>query len=80
MDRNTRNLPEGSRPLVALRKESVDRNVLRPATRLYITVALRKESVDRNTFNIVTPHHPQLVALRKESVDRNKMAKGGALL
>ena len=34
---------------VALRKESVDRNLLsRPVAGFLITVALRKESVDRN--------------------------------
>ena len=58
--------------LVALRKESVDRNSfgLSRADTLS-NVALRKESVDRNR----TPHHrntrPIPVALRKESVDRN---------
>ena len=50
MDRNSRS-PRGSVPeLVALRKESVDRNVfpaflIQPGSR----VALRKESVDRNS-------------------------------
>ena len=35
--------------LVALRKESVDRNdVIRPAIDVFLAVALRKESVDRN--------------------------------
>ena len=57
--------------LVALRKESVDRNdVLAISAVLELIVALRKESVDRNTFHVVqflTLH----VALRKESVDRN---------
>ena len=33
---------------VALRKESVDRNVVLPAMRTAAHVALRKESVDRN--------------------------------
>ena len=57
--------------MVALRKESVDRNSVpfRPAS--HLSVALRKESVDRNvgdsqSVGIVT------VALRKESVDRNE--------
>ena len=37
--------------LVALRKESVDRNAENPMIRVNkITVALRKESVDRNVF------------------------------
>ena len=56
---------------VALRKESVDRNI--PAVwekNIERDVALRKESVDRNTrgdYHITLTH----VALRKESVDRN---------
>ena len=33
---------------VALRKESVDRNLLFPPITLPLSVALRKESVDRN--------------------------------
>ena len=56
---------------VALRKESVDRNIcptrLRPTV---ATVALRKESVDRNTGDGCRDRQRQ-VALRKESVDRN---------
>ncbi len=36
--------------LVALRKESVDRNFLCLKNKKPLTVALRKESVDRNTF------------------------------
>ena len=57
--------------VVALRKESVDRNVnLRVVDGSKSSVALRKESVDRN----VMPFFAVLgadVALRKESVDRN---------
>ena len=55
---------------VALRKESVDRNMNRINVTHVLSVALRKESVDRN-------HQPTgisemgVVALRKESVDRN---------
>ena len=36
--------------MVALRKESVDRNFLGMNTILSTIVALRKESVDRNTY------------------------------
>ena len=59
-----------SRIVVALRKESVDRNKVQLRGSLRKVVALRKESVDRNLC------HPGLgyigsVALRKESVDRN---------
>ena len=57
--------------LVALRKESVDRNreIVVPAPA--IMVALRKESVDRNIFINYTIDNKSRVALRKESVDRN---------
>ena len=56
---------------VALRKESVDRNVILSILIIgFLAVALRKESVDRNfvPFNVI---RPAIVALRKESVDRN---------
>mgnify|MGYP000587533911 CR=1 FL=1 len=56
--------------VVALRKESVDRNCELPSKAGELRVALRKESVDRN---IDTKHFciSIIVALRKESVDRN---------
>ena len=59
--------------VVALRKESVDRNIRCQRIRPSLHVALRKESVDRNTC---CPWATQilLVALRKESVDRNNVA------
>ena len=57
--------------MVALRKESVDRNINCNSNFTQKKhVALRKESVDRNVTscnNIVVI----VVALRKESVDRN---------
>ncbi len=57
---------------VALRKESVDRNiVLRPMGLGWEVVALRKESVDRNNTMQVIVIVMDTVALRKESVDRN---------
>ena len=59
---------------VALRKESVDRNLAVWAVEhaYQLVVALRKESVDRNC------RYPArcvglFVALRKESVDRNEI-------
>ena len=57
--------------VVALRKESVDRNYADMMALTAETVALRKESVDRNAvrFFVVVAHRH--VALRKESVDRN---------
>ena len=57
--------------LVALRKESVDRN--RNSIKrclMSVVVALRKESVDRN-WPSGRLNMPISVALRKESVDRN---------
>ena len=58
---------------VALRKESVDRNVARRVPRrVHCRVALRKESVDRNNGREATVVF-LLVALRKESVDRNTL-------
>ena len=56
---------------VALRKESVDRNVTLSALAPEQNVALRKESVDRNVHVSVECVEVSKVALRKESVDRN---------
>ena len=57
--------------MVALRKESVDRNIIFFKKLLTNSrVALRKESVDRNCISCLRCVH-QGVALRKESVDRN---------
>ena len=55
---------------VALRKESVDRNVLQLTKGDISMVALRKESVDRN-YALGVSVGKAAVALRKESVDRN---------
>ena len=57
---------------VALRKESVDRNVVDRRAFALKCVALRKESVDRNT-NFGCQVCVFCVALRKESVDRNTL-------
>ena len=57
---------------VALRKESVDRNVGASEGADFEHVALRKESVDRNDIRHTTSPRPSIVALRKESVDRNE--------
>ena len=52
MDRNCELPSKPGEFLVALRKESVDRNSTGPASfRAYIMVALRKESVDRNRLS-----------------------------
>ena len=62
---------------VALRKESVDRNVWRGlGQRPRLAVALRKESVDRNK-KMGYADRLKLVALRKESVDRNYRVREG---
>ena len=59
--------------IVALRKESVDRNGLDwSVLDGPIEVALRKESVDRN-FPSSPSRGACFVALRKESVDRNNI-------
>ena len=55
---------------VALRKESVDRNIFAGKAPYMENVALRKESVDRNSLLPVSILQ-RTVALRKESVDRN---------
>ena len=57
--------------IVALRKESVDRNLRwLNCFRQLLPVALRKESVDRNPI-VPAELTTLVVALRKESVDRN---------
>ena len=62
----------GRGSVVALRKESVDRNVVDAIKkRLRPHVALRKESVDRNESLTGKQLDVFGVALRKESVDRN---------
>ena len=61
---------------VALRKESVDRNLLMWYQCNTVVVALRKESVDRNKHSWVASFSCITVALRKESVDRNQPARG----
>ena len=56
--------------IVALRKESVDRNFCVVCVIVDNNVALRKESVDRNIYTSDCAAQ-RAVALRKESVDRN---------
>ena len=67
-------MKSGLQPLiasvVALRKESVDRNKYVVQCRKMLGVALRKESVDRNLYYGDGLTFAD-VALRKESVDRN---------
>ena len=59
--------------VVALRKESVDRNSdIIAAGVVRGQVALRKESVDRNLLRYQDKEERAPVALRKESVDRNR--------
>ena len=57
--------------MVALRKESVDRNADGVVSGSGDYVALRKESVDRNFYFADKDADWVRVALRKESVDRN---------
>ena len=71
MDRNLLMWYQCNTVVVALRKESVDRNADgSKINKLVFAVALRKESVDRNCFTGMICRL-QMVALRKESVDRN---------
>ena len=62
--------------MVALRKESVDRNPQTDYKFHRVYVALRKESVDRNAQCAHGHIVHTLVALRKESVDRNLYGEG----
>ena len=72
MDRNPKWFCDALKHLVALRKESVDRNKKKAvAHKAFDAVALRKESVDRNVALDVALVPVEQVALRKESVDRN---------
>ena len=80
MDRNDRfQVAVHCDTLVALRKESVDRNIILRCLFLSSLVALRKESVDRNVsaFDVLAV---SAVALRKESVDRNLVATPAVLV
>ena len=63
--------------IVALRKESVDRNIISRRRSILRRVALRKESVDRNPIAAFLLMWWQSVALRKESVDRNNRLNTG---
>ena len=63
--------------MVALRKESVDRNACWKLLVMSIQVALRKESVDRNLVGCIN-RAVNIVALRKESVDRNPVGVDAA--
>ena len=57
MDRNSYFLYYGDGLIVALRKESVDRNdAVQIVVVVVHTVALRKESVDRNALSALTYH------------------------
>ena len=56
--------------VIALRKESVDRNIPSGILFYLLSIALRKESVDRN-LSLLVKLRTWKIALRKESVDRN---------
>ena len=73
MDRNDSIDRVASSTIVALRKESVDRNLDPSDLDTMADVALRKESVDRNCKTAKNGITKAPVALRKESVDRNTM-------
>ena len=72
MDRNSKISKKVLTSMVALRKESVDRNFdAMQIVVVIVHVALRKESVDRNHKDLTQWFRDYGVALRKESVDRN---------
>ena len=59
MDRNQRAVHCDTLSAVALRKESVDRNIVVISSKIVVHVALRKESVDRNYEGcFATWHYP----------------------
>ena len=60
MDRNLRLFCLCGFFLVALRKESVDRNFSFGISRADSVVALRKESVDRNNGRFATVHNAEM--------------------
>ena len=71
MDRNIGVVEPQGRGAVALRKESVDRNI-RGSTKksLWANVALRKESVDRNLGNAVNnPERPLSLSARRAWIE-----------
>ena len=74
MDRNRCPIKRPIAGIVALRKESVDRNTNFHSDSLFDLVALRKESVDRNDAVQIIVIVMDTVALRKESVDRNNIS------
>ena len=71
MDRNTQRRDFKRLGLVALRKESVDRNdVIRPAIDVFLaSLSARRAWIE--IINEVWANFSGFVALRKESVDRN---------
>ena len=62
--------------MVALRKESVDRNIGVLSRAFVLCVALRKESVDRNDYN--KPRYPWTalsLSARRAWIEMNQSAK-----
>ena len=58
---------------VALRKESVDRNICPTRLRPTVAVALRKESVDRNpTLSTIPPMHATSLSARRAWIEIRK--------
>ena len=76
MDRNIPPIPTSqTSSRVALRKESVDRNVPFDVIRPAIDVSLSARRAWIEIFDYIIRLYRRIVALRKESVDRNTMRR-----
>ena len=71
MDRNAERLCNALKHLVALRKESVDRNIIGLVGLLMYNLSLSARRAWIEIFVTIIPSNFSNVALRKESVDRN---------
>ena len=72
MDRNTKWFCDALKHLVALRKESVDRNIFADASKIskLVSLSARRAWIEI-LFALLLATRSYIVALRKESVDRN---------
>ena len=75
MDRNGQLLPQSFLSYVALRKESVDRNIKEDVSYNIKETSLSARRAWIEIIKKGRARRPGQVALRKESVDRNKKSK-----
>ena len=75
MDRNAAKMKVGGIDVVALRKESVDRNIssLIPSPTKFPSLSARRAWIEILISSVISRQTP--VALRKESVDRNYLPR-----